>query len=64
MTEMLVRDRIAQLYAEAAHDRLVRTASGPRTRQGAGAGAWWRRLMGLPVLTSGVGRSPYRGAVA
>ena len=54
MTEMLVRDRIARLHAEAALDRLARTASGPTHRAAsAGAGAWWRRLMGLPVAAHG-----------
>lgn len=55
MNEMLVRDRIARLHAEAALDRLARTASGPSrgAATAAGAGAWWRRLMGLPVAAPG-----------
>jgi hypothetical protein len=54
-TEMLVRDRITRLHAEAAHDRLARTLARP-AREGARlrAGGWWRRLMGLPVPAAGL----------
>jgi hypothetical protein len=60
-TEMLARDRITRLHAEAAHDRLARTVpsrAGTRLR----TGGWWRRLMGLPVPAPA--RRPAVGRIA
>jgi hypothetical protein len=61
--EMLVRDRITRLHAEAAHDRLARAVSGPSRRgDSLQAGGWWRRLMGLPVPSPT--RRPTAGRIA
>jgi hypothetical protein len=65
LTETLARDRIGRLRAEAGNDSHGHAWAGPSgvsSHAGAPVGAWWRRLMGMPLAAPG--HRPATGRIA